>query len=721
MLSTNNSVTWEIINGVFGENTKEREEYEEFRSPRRFKRAVKITVKELLSQETMEEFNALLEAIDMNIHAKREEILDALEGINLDAIVRPEEIDKDKATDEELSAWRQAWAEYALVEKLRLYNIRENANKGLVDGGKKLLNKLLVALYANYAKVGRDQVIINSVIAALQRVLGSKDFEHTMAVLEILNTYGFIKLHRAKTQDNRWEFVYEVKNFSGDLREVYLQTDRRHPLLFKPEPVDLSKEIVSKRIVEYSQSVEPMADVVDYLNGVAFSFRDYVTEDDIEEMVEELIKDEYGTSVFDEDWKRRLKADMLYDFLMVKEYGNRFYNTRISDGVGRLYENSKYSFINGELYREALEFVNKEELTDEGRKWLKILAVDKAGYKIDGNKPTEDEALTYYEEHESELDTRLVSLINSNEPTGIAIELDAQTQGASLYGACLADKQMLVATGLIGRSMRTDYYLALANSMNKYIGREVFTRADVKYPFMTTGYGAGYRTVMFGGGDYDMESGEYEVIAKGRKVRPLMMTAEENGITDTKLIWNAFKSSMNRLAPKMLEVNSELKVIAETLKLEEVRWTMPDGVEASIIGSSNEELHIDWIDHNAKTHTVTHSVRKTVAVSSTSLAPRIIQSIDAYILRFVVREMSILGVDIATVHDAFFVHPNYANVLKDAYTKAIAFVMNIDLLTNIVSQITGVEVASYQDKFRRRNETKASIEDVLNSRYALWI
>lgn len=716
-----NNTAWAVVNGMFGEDAKERLEYEDFRNTRRFKKAVKSYVKTMLDAEVVADFNALLEAIDMNIHARVDEINEALEGLNISAIVRPEPIDKDMATDEEVAEWRRSWAEWNLVESLRLYEVRRKANEVLVDGGKKLFNKLLVTLYSNYAKIGRDEVIINSVIASLGRVLGSKDFELIMAVLEIINTQGFIRLHKSKTLESRWEFVYSVPNFDNNLYEVYLQTDKRYPHVFKPEMVDLSKDIVTKKYVDFEQSVEPMADVVDYLNSVAFSFADDVSEDEISDMADDLIADEYGSAVYDEAWKRRIKNDLLYDFLMVKDFGNRFYNTRISDGVGRLYENSKFSFINGESYRENIEFANKEVLTDEGRKWLKILAVDKAGYKVDGMKPTEEEALAYYEANESSLDAKIVSIINSDEATGIAVELDAQTQGASLYGALLADEHMLVSTGLIGSSFRTDYYLALANSMNRYIGKEVYDRKSVKTAFMTTGYGAGYKTVMFGNGDFDFDTGDYTVEAKSKKQVPLMETAEAHGITNTRTIWKAFKSSMNALAPKMLEVNSELEEICKVLNQDEISWIMPDGVRASIIGNDTEEIHIDWIDHNVKTHTVAHNVRVRAVNSSKSLAPRVIQSVDAYILRLVVRDMANEGVDIATVHDAYFVHPNNGDLVRDAYKRAVAHVMEIDLLTDIVSQITGVEVASYQDKFRRRNETKAKVEDILNSKYALYI
>jgi DNA-directed RNA polymerase len=192
-----------------------------------------------------------------------------------------------------------------------------------------------------------------------------------------------------------------------------------------------------------------------------------------------------------------------------------------------------------------------------------------------------------------------------------------------------------------------------------------------------------------------------------------MATAEAHGITDTKLIWTAFRKAMSLLAPKMLELNSLMQTICAEEKKSTYSWVMPDGLEASVINTKTAESHILWVDQHGKTHTMKYEFKVADRANITALAPRVIQSIDAYMLREVVREAKANEIDIATVHDAFFVHPNDIELVQSAYRKVAAKVLDMDLLGYILKQITG-------KTYNIQKGGNAKSSDVLNSKYALY-
>ena len=718
--------TWSVINAVFGESAEFRSEMEYLRSPKRFKGMVKEVVAGMSQSESVTMWNDMLGAANMVQSKRIIELSEALEGVNLDAVEMPEPLDKDACEDERTQS-RNDWNIYTLKGALDATYTAESVVHTMQELGQKGLRKALAVCVSAYGKGVRDNVIANSIVCGLSKVATPVNDDprndarnYGMALAELLSAAGFINLHSARTNEGRTEFVYSVNADVQELRRINKVVSARSTKLFNIEPV--SGSIVIRSKYNYRQDVEPIADVIDSLNSVAISFKDGVTEDDIIEIARDAVEDEDGSKLFDAGWKQAIKNDYVSEFEIVKNSGNRFFIPRQTDGVGRIYEQSKFGFHQGHAHKELLELSNKEVLNEDGKWAMRQMIVELAGYRPEGKKPTEQEAEDFFYANESMFrDVKetcdMYAQYVSGEAIGTLIEVDAQTQGPGLYGLLTGDEMLCYNTAIIGNTERTDMYAILANAMNSRLSVTAWDRANCKTALMTKGYGAGYRTIMFGSGkdsSFNMDTGDYTIHSGSKKAVPLMETAETVGITNTQPVWSAFKKTMQIIAPAMLETQAMLSNIQEGLGQSVLSMTMPDGIVASIATQKTEESHAKWIDGKGKVHTMLHHTRVLDDSNKTALAPRLIQAVDAYILRQVARIMADKGIDFVAVHDGYMTHPNHTKTVMEAYRVVLAHVYEIDLMTDMLSQLLGREISSV-----RKNST-ITVEDILASKYALW-
>jgi len=380
----------------------------------------------------------------------------------------------------------------------------------LDNKSRKVLNKALNVVINSYGKGVKDNELVYSPATSLAKLVGDKnDKSLGMAFMELLMSSGFISMFVYVSREGAREFVFNVKVDTQELRQIARLTNARSTKLFKIEPVKGNLCIRSK--YDYQQDIEPVSDVIDYLNGVAIKFKDNIDEDNIVEIAKQAVKDEDDSMLFDEAWKQAIKQDYLDEFEIVKSSGNRFYIPRQTDGIGRMYEQSKFGFHQGHLHKELLELADQEVLNEDGRWAMRQYIVELAGYRPNGNKPTEEEAEEYFIVNYNSLvadnkTSEAMAIYESNEPTGLLVEVDAQTQGPSLYGLLVGDEKLSYNTAIIGNTCRTDMYGMLAAAMNSRLSTNVWTRSNCKSALMTKGYGAKYKTIMFGSGkdsDYD--------------------------------------------------------------------------------------------------------------------------------------------------------------------------------------------------------------------------
>lgn len=706
-----------LIDGIFGEDAQVRANIEEFKSTKRFKKAINVECASLATGN-IDNYKNLLNAVTIVVDTKKKQIEEVLSDEQLAAdLIKPLPL-TDGASSSEKEIHKTEWDIYNLKERYILLNIKNEVNNELIQGDKKLLVNLLKPIITAQVRSKGDNLIVNSIMKSTGKAYKTDNLSIAMIVINTIADLGIFSLHRIKTQEGHFEIVLDFTDDRKSLKDMYLETDGRFPSLFVAK---VSKSIVKRTKASYEQDIVGLNDVVDYLQSIPLAKRsDISVEDAARGTTDYEIKDEDGMSVIDAPWKSRLLDINEKVFETIDTFG-KFYDKYGTDGVGRLYSESRVS-IQHKSTEHFLEFAEKKALNKIGKKYIKLLIIDKMKYTIDGVKPTEEEALAYFEANEEiikSLHPDLYSMLTSRKKTGFILEVDAQTQGPSIYGMTSLSLPLLTMTGLVGNTFRTDFYLALAKMLNNLLGTDVFNRNNVKSAFMTAGYGAGFKTIMFGNGEFDFETGDYTTASKSKKQIPLMTTAEKAGITDTKSVWKAFKKSMNTLAPDMVEIQSRLeKLAADHTHTNTLTWIMPDGVECSIIDTQTIEDHVTWLDNSGNKHSVLHGHSVANNSNVKSAAPRFIQAIDAYLLRLVIRYMESKGLQIMVNHDGFYVHPNDVEEVMFAYRLAVTDVMKRDLLTDIASQAFGKKVKSFQ---LSNSNLEMRLKDIRSSKYALWV
>lgn len=82
--------------------------------------------------------------------------------------------------------------------------------------------------------------------------------------------------------------------------------------------------------------------------------------------------------------------------------------------------------------------------------------------------------------------------------------------------------------------------------------------------------------------------------------------------------------------------------------------------------------------------------------------------VDAYVVREVIRRASARGFRVLTIHDSFWCHPNYCNEMRQFYNDVMAEICEMDLLSDILSQITGeeLEVIALSDRTELAKEIR---------------
>lgn len=728
-----NARVWEIVNGVMGSDVSVKIAVEDSRSRKRFKSEVKEYVSTLVTADRVIDFTSTLIALKA---VSEDRINDLWETLGLDGYVQGTAIDKpeklgENPTEAEGVEYKNAWAAFNLYERTLLHGIRIDLITHVMDKKtKKVLSKALTALVTAHVRGTSGNTIANAVVASVSRAVGVSDsvvgYEMAMSFMDILHTDKFIRLHKTAAQastdaDVRLEFVYSM-DVPKSLYLTQLETGNGAPSLVKPGYPE--KDIVKKHKASYEQSVEPMADVIDTLQGVAFKYKKNVSKADIVRIAQLAVKEEdEELGIFDEAWKQRTKAKYVNDFMSTQEIGDgKFYNTAGTDGVGRIYWENRIGLSVSDAH-DLIEFSNQKPLDATGLWALRQLMCDKMGFKINGMKPTEEEAeKAFYENYEdwkaSGEQSELFDIYeNPQIATGYVAEIDGQTQGPGIFGLSTLDPQLLFGTGFIGNTVRTDLYLGLSVLLNTKLSTTTWTRLAAKSPLMTKGYGAGFNTIMFGSKGKLNSDGSYEVKSGSKKQTPLMATAEDAGIYDTKHVWKAYKSSMNALVPVMLETQAYLSARAEMFVGNKQTWLMPDDVEASVINQKMSTRHIKWIDHNNKIHTMQHSFMVEDTENTTAITPRLIQSIDAYILRFVTRMCEKQGIELAVDHDGYMCHLNDTKQVMSFYRTAAMDVVQRDLLTDITRQAFNDDsIPSFQEG----KDVDEVIDAIDNGKYALW-
>lgn len=246
--------------------------------------------------------------------------------------------------------------------------------------------------------------------------------------------------------------------------------------------------------------------------------------------------------------------------------------------------------------------------------------------------------------------------VQKGKATNHIMGLDATASGLQIMGALSGCHETAAAVNLINTGHRMDVYNDIAEFMNTHPGVYV-TRDIVKKPIMTVFYGSTAQPKeVFGEGD--------KLVAFYQALRQRLGGAYEL-MAVLQNYWNPYG--------------------------EFHQWTLPDGhvARVPVVQTVEKSLEIDEYAH------MRFAYRAQVVAPmerSRSLAANIVHSIDGWIVRQMVQAAEAQGFWMAPIHDCFFASPNYMQNLRENYVKILKYIANSNMVTDILSEITGFNV-----------------------------
>lgn len=237
-----------------------------------------------------------------------------------------------------------------------------------------------------------------------------------------------------------------------------------------------------------------------------------------------------------------------------------------------------------------------------------------------------------------------------NIPSGHNMFLDATSSVLQIMAALSGCHHTAYAVNLINSDERKDVYTDLANSMNKELdSHDKVDRKLVKKPMMTHFYNKMVQDTL----NDNQKLIFYKVLSDS------FPGAE------------AVKNIINQCWDKTATHHT---------------WILPDGhvAKVNVTEMCNVRIAVNELDGSSFTYRY-----EKIACSdrTSSLAPNVIHSIDAYIVRELVHQAYDEGFQVAHIHDSFTTHPNNMQRVRELYTSILAKIANSNLLSNIVSDI----------------------------------
>jgi len=245
-------------------------------------------------------------------------------------------------------------------------------------------------------------------------------------------------------------------------------------------------------------------------------------------------------------------------------------------------------------------------------------------------------------------------------------------------GILIGCEQSLIQTNMINTHMVQDVYSNTTKEMNVHLDNEIQVPRDtVKKALMTSLYGS--------------------------KMNPIMLFGE-----DTPEL-TQFYAARQTLIPGCEEVMSDL-LSAWNPHTTSYQWTLPDGHVAKVMVTEpeNTSLRIRDIHGTKSSFTYEYKKRSVISTYNTPICANVIQSLDAYLCRELIRRCYKSGFNILTVHDAFYCHPNNMHKLRQHYLNICVELYKSNFLSNILSELLGRKVVYKQYNTNLEQEIRNS-------------
>jgi len=263
----------------------------------------------------------------------------------------------------------------------------------------------------------------------------------------------------------------------------------------------------------------------------------------------------------------------------------------------------------------------------------------------------------------------LVTGVATQEPN---IYLDATASGLQILSAISLDLEAGNKVN-IGTKERKDVYLETAKLFGEMFGLEI-EREHVKKPLMTYFYNSRKNIE-----DYF-----------GEEMAEMFFEMMEEGFKGPQKVLNTVNKYFE--PRKVFEYN-----------LPDMKVSIP--VEVSV----TEDLKFKDIEEVPFTYKINQADKN----QWRGLVPNIVHSLDAWILRYVVKQLNEEGIVVHTIHDSFQVPVSKAAELINAYKEAFITMVKDELFPNIMKDLFDVEI-NYNSKRKA-----AMIEAIKRSEYML--
>ena len=365
-------------------------------------------------------------------------------------------------------------------------------------------------------------------------------------------------------------------------------------------------------------------------------------------------------------------------------FGKPFYFVWRYDKRGRSYSSGYDLNIQSNEYGKALlSLFNKKIVTNLDN--IKIAIANHAGQ----DKLTWNERIKWFNQQLNfDLDTFDEPILGSKAiqayldskkgiPTGYTMSIDATASGLQIMSALSGCKVTAKACNMVNTGNREDIYQFVTDSMNAILDAiNKVTRKDVKKPVMTT--------------FYNSEANPKETFNKHQLA--------------------AFYKALDGTLPGALDV---MEAVNEYWDYESDvhMWTLPDGHVARVPVTEMNDIRIEIDELNHRTFTYRYN-KQQPSENYRSLVANIVHSVDGYVAREMVRRCHARKIQLVHIHDCFVFSPDYLQVVSQTYREILAEIANSDLLSDILSEISG----SYVPVTKHSTDLA---KDILNSEYML--
>jgi DNA-directed RNA polymerase len=373
-----------------------------------------------------------------------------------------------------------------------------------------------------------------------------------------------------------------------------------------------------------------------------------------------------------------------FERVICQYFGKPFYFVWRYDKRGRSYSSGYDLNVQSNEYGKALlSLFNKKVVTNLDN--IKIAIAGHAGQ----DKLTWDYRIKWFNQQLNlDVDTFDEPILGSKAiqayldskkgiPTGYTMSIDATASGLQVMSALSGCKVTARACNMVNTGNREDIYQFVADSMNAILKPiDSVTRKDVKKPVMTTFYNS-------------------EANPKA---------------TFNKQQLSAFYEALDDALPGALDVMEAVNQYWDNTA-DVHMWTLPDGhvAKVPVTEMSDIRIEVDELDHRTFTYRYN---KQQPSENYRSLVANIVHSVDGYVAREMVRRCHSMKIDLVHIHDCFVFSPDYLQVVQQTYREILAEIANSDLLSDILSKISGSYVPV----------TKLSTDlakEILNSEYML--